>query len=556
MIEGFRLCGLRKPNLERCMHKWAALALMGICAAGALGQSDTSQSDTNRRQACAAVGSLSVPQTRFVQATVVEAGKLDLREEHPDPLFAKLPAFCRVVALSKPTADSIIRIEVWLPLAGWNGKFMGQGNGGFAGSIGYEGLAIAVLSGFASGGTDTGHTGDATDAGWALGHPEKVADFGWRGVHAMTELSKVVVQSFYSSATQHAYFASCSDGGREALMEAQRFPGDYDGILAGAPAYNWTSLLSRAAVMANELQSSPEKYLPASKVPAINKAVLAVCHKNEPGAFLADPRACRFSPDTLVCKKAETDACLTQAQADSVKALYADSYLSSGQLLYHGLLPGGERGGNGWPGWITGDKPGASEGAAYAEGYFRNLVYADPKWELKSFELERDWKAAFEKTAAELDATNPDLKAFQARGGKLILYHGWNDPAISPLATIDYYNSVEKTVGRAETKQFVRLFLVPGMQHCGGGPGPADFGQWGPAGSGLDNAAHNITTSLEQWVEKGTAPEQVIARGNTDASGAGKGDTFSQPICAYPKAAVYKGSGDLKEASSYSCAAK
>jgi hypothetical protein len=533
------------------MRKWAALALLGICA-GAFGQSDT-----DKRQSCASIGTLSVAQTQFLQATVVEAGTLDLHQKHPDPLFTKLPAFCRVVALSNPTADSNIRIEVWLPLAGWNGKFMGLGNGGFAGSIEYEGLAIAVLSGFAGGGTDTGHTGGAADSGWALGHPEKVIDFGWRGVHAMTELSKTVVRSFYSGTAQHSYFTGCSDGGREALMEAQRFPGDYDGILAGAPAYNWTSLLSRDAQFAAELQSSPEKYLPASKVPALNQAVLAACHANEPGAFLADPRACHFSPDTLVCEGAETDACLTPAQAGSLKALYASSYLKDGSLVYHGLLPGGEIGSNGWPAWVTGNKPGASAAAILSEGNFRNLVYANPNWELESFNLDRDLKAAQEKTAAALDAVNPDLRTFKARGGKLILYHGWSDAGISPLATIDYYLSVEHTVGHEETEQFVRLFLVPGMQHCYRGPGPAEFGQFAPAFSATpDSAAHNITTALEQWVEKGIAPEQVIARGNTDATAAGKGDSFSQPICAYPKAAEYKGSGDRKDAASYICAVK
>jgi feruloyl esterase len=459
--------------------------------------------------------------------------------------------------VSKPTADSNIKIEVWLPLAGWNGRFIGQGNGGFAGSIWYDELAVAVLTGTASGGTDTGHTGGATDADWALGHPEKVVDFGWRAVHAMTELSKTVVQAFYAGPAQHNYFSSCSDGGREALMEAQRFPGDYDGILAGAPAYNWTSLLSRGAQMTKELLSSPQKYLPASKVPSINQAVLAACHKNEPGAFLADPRTCHFSPDMLVCKGPETDACLTQAQAGTLKALYASSYLKNGQLLYHGLLPGGELGGDGWSGWITGDKPGTSEGSAYPRGYFRNLVYSNPDWDFKSFDLDRDWKATQEKTAATLDAVDPDLRPFKARGGKLILYHGWNDPAISALGTIDYYSSVEKTVGRRETDQFVRLFLVPGMQHCDGGPGPAEMGQFVPTfNPALDDAAHNITIALEQWVEKGTAPEQVIGRGNTDPTGAGKGDTFSQPICAYPRAAAYKGSGDRKDAASYTCAVK
>jgi Tannase and feruloyl esterase len=553
MIDGFRLLRRKRLAMERCMGKWTAFVVMGLGTAGAV----FGQTAGGGTQGCTALRKLNAAQTEIVQAAAVEAGTLDLHEEHPNPIFKKLPAFCRVVAVAHPTADSDIRIEVWLPLSGWNGKFIGQGNGGFAGSIGYQGLAIAVLSGAASAGTDTGHTGGATDSDWALGHPEKEVDFGNRAVHVMTELSKTVVEAFYLSAPQHNYFSSCSDGGREALMEAERFPGDYDGILAGAPAYNWTSLLSRAAQMAKDLQSNPEKYVPASKVPAINKAVLAACRRHEPAAFLADPRACHFFPDTLVCKGAETDACLTPAQAGSVKALYASSYLKDGKLVYHGLLPGGELGDNGWPGWITGDSPNTSAGAKYAGGYFRNLVYSNPSWDLNSFDLDRDLKAAEEKTAGALDAVNPDLTAFKARGGKLILYHGWNDPAISPLATIDYYNSVVETVGAQQTGEFVRLFLVPGMQHCAGGPGPTDFGQWGPTfNPALDDAAHNITVALEQWVEKGTAPEQVIARGNTDPSGAGKGTKFAQPICAYPQAAQYKGSGDRKNAASYACAGK
>jgi len=510
--------------------------------------------------ACATLAALNFAHTQIQQAAVVETGALNLgpysAEDHTQDLYKKLPAFCRVVALSHPTPDSDIKIEVWLPLSGWNGKFMGQGNGGFAGSIGYQGLAIAILAGFASGGTDTGHTGSATESAWALHHPEKIIDFGYRGVHTMTEFSKAVLQAFYSSAPQHTYFSSCSDGGREALMEAQRFPADYDGILAGAPAYNWSSLLSRAGALGYQVQSTADAYLPAAKVPTINQAVLAACHKDEPADFLADPRTCHFSPATLLCKGAETDACLTPAQAHTVDALYADLHLKNGKLIYHGMLPGGELGGNGWPGWITGEKPGAGEGNAYAQGYFRNMVYSNPQWDFKDFNIDRDLQAATANTAAQLNAVDPDLRPFKARGGKLILYHGWNDPAISPLATIDYLESVQATVGPQEAASFVRLFVVPGMQHCGGGPGPNAFGQWGPTfNPALDDAAHNITTALIDWVEKGTAPEQVIARGNTDPTGNGKGADFAQPICAWPKAAVYKGAGDPKTAASYTCTA-
>jgi feruloyl esterase len=507
--------------------------------------------------ACAALKNLALDKTAILSAAVVPAGKLDLHQEKPDPALAKLPAFCRVVAVARPSADSAINIEVWLPLAGWNGKFMGQGNGGFAGSINYRGLESAVLSGFASGGTDTGHSGGATDSGWALGHPEKIVDFGYRGVHLMTELSKAVVQAFYAQPSKPNYFSSCSDGGREALMEAQRFPTDYDGILAGAPAYNWTSLVSRGAALGKVMYASPSSFFPASKLPALSKAVLAACGKGEPGPFLADPTTCHFQPETLLCKGAETDACLTQPQLDTLKAIYAPTLFKDGSLEYHGTLPGGELGDGGWNGWITADKPDGKSGSAYPRGFFSNLVYSNPNWELSSFNLDRDLPAAQQKTAQALDAVNPDLSAFHARGGKLILYHGWNDPAISPLATIDYYQSVQKALGPAETASFVRLFLVPGMQHCAGGPGPSSFGQWGPTfNPALDDAAHNITTALETWVEKGTAPEQIIALGHLETPGAAKPKPFTQPLCAWPKAAHYIGTGDKASAASYTCASQ
>jgi len=541
------------PALERRMGK-GTLALIGL---GVFSFAAYGQTSPDGRRACSDLSKLSVAQTEIVQSAVVEAGAFDAHEERPSGVFKYVPAFCRVVATAKPTADSAIKIEVWLPLTGWNGKFFGVGNGGFAGSIGYTMLAIAVLTGAAGGGTDTGHTGSAGDAGWALGHPEKIVDFGWRGVHTMTELSKTVVQAFYSAAAKHSYFSSCSDGGREALMEAQRFPADYDGILAGAPAFNWTSLVSDFALLAKELDSSPESYLPASKVPAINAAVLKACQKGEPGAFLADPQTCHFSPETMVCKGAETDECLTPAQAASLKAIYASAYLKDGTFVYHGQLPGGESGGGGWTVWITGVMRGTSADAGLSQAYFRDFVYSNPKWDPKSFDLDRDLKAAEAASAAALDAVNPDLTAFKARGGKLILYHGWNDAAISPLATVDYVRSVQQKLGEQQTQEFVRLFLVPGMQHCTGGPGPADFGQFGPSiNPALNDAGDNLTRALEDWVEHGTAPEQVIARGNTDPSGKGNGVAFSQPICAYPKAAVYKGSGDRKDAASYGCDGK
>jgi feruloyl esterase len=509
----------------------------------------------DRTQACGALANFKADHIQVTEATVVAAGALQMPELKADDLLHALPAFCRVIALSRPTSDSEIPIEVWLPIDHWNGKFMGVGNGGFAGSIGYQSLAGAVLSGFASGATDTGHKGSATEADWALGHPEKIVDFGYRAVHETAVFSQAVVTAFYASAATHTYFSSCSDGGREALMEAQRFPQDYEGILAGAPAYNWVNLISRAADLGKRILSVPANNLPAAKIPALASAVLAACHTHEPGPFLQDARACHFNPETLLCKGADSNACFTQAQINSIKAIYAASKFADGREEYPGFVPGGELGQNGWQGWIATPDDGHSEGSKYATGFFRDMVFSDADWQLASYDLDRDFKIAEAKVGPMLDATNPDLSAFEKRGGKLILYHGWNDPAISAFGTIEYVQQVEKTMGPGEARKFVRLFLVPGMQHCGGGPGPVDFGQFGfgPQPE-LNDAAHNITAALMGWVEGGQAPEQVVSRGIVDGPGDAKDRIFSQPICAYPKEARYSGKGDRRLAASYTCA--
>ena len=504
---------------------------------------------------CQDLAKLPLPNVTITQADSVEAGPFTPPFGQP---LGDLPAFCRVAATLKPSTDSDIRIELWMPAAGWNGRLEGTGNGGFAGRISYGVLAGGLRRGYAVANTNMGTgTPAGQDATIFVGRPEVWSDWGYRATHEMTVVSKQLVKAFYEKAPQRSYFAGCSTGGEQALMEAQRFPADYDGILAGAPAYNWTSLFGRGADLSSKTTSSPESYIPAGKLPAISQAVLSACHKQEPSAFLADPRTCHLSPDTLLCKGPETDACLTPGQAASLKFLYAGSYLKDGKLVYVGMMPGAETGDGGWSTWITGKFPGASADAGLALGYFRNMVYADPSWSLRKVDIDLDLKASVEKTGDALNAVNPDLSAFKARGGKLVLYHGWNDPAISALGTIDYLNSVSKTMGAEATTSFVRLFVVPGMQHCTGGPGPTDFGQFGlTADPALNNPDHNLTLALEQWVEKGIAPELVIARGNTDPSGAGKGGLFTQPICAWPKAAVYSGSGDAKDAANYSCVAK
>ncbi len=470
--------------------------------------------------------------------------------------YKKLPAFCRIVAKATPTADSNITVEVWMPLAGWNGKLQGLGNGGFAGIIDYEELGAAITKGYAATATDAGHTGSPIDAGWALGHPEKVIDFGHRGIHEMTRVAKLAVQQFYGSGAKRSYFAGCSDGGREALMEAQRYPEDYDGILAGAPASYWTGLLSTSVVDTQALTTTPSSFIPQTKIPNIASAVIAACDKLDGVAdgILNDPRQCHFDPASIECKAGEeNDKCLTAPQVTALKKIYAGLQNAEGHTIFPGYLPGAEVGGGGWGLWITGPAPAKSLMAFFGIGYYSNMVYEKTDWSYKSFAMDGGIQTAKEKTGAALDAVNPDLGPFRSRGGKLILYHGWNDPAIPAMNTINYFEEVVAKLGRENTDAFTRLYMVPGMQHCGGGPGADSFGT---SGSWLaKDPQHNIRLALEMWVEKGTAPGTIIASKTSDGDSQGSA-TMTRPLCTYPQAAKYKGSGDTNSAESFVCASQ
>jgi feruloyl esterase len=510
--------------------------------------------------ACQKLASLTLSATKVVSAQIVLAGAFtppDARQLNPadKALFAGLPAFCRVSLMDTPTPDSEIPIEVWLPEEGWNGKFRGQGNGGFAGQTDYAGLAVAVSQGYASGATDTGHRDMGTDPKWALGHPEKVIDYGYRAVHRTAVLAKTIAKAYYGSAVHSSYFVSCSDGGREALMEAQRFPDDYDGIVAGAPANNWTGLLTNALYNAQALLNDPASYISAAKIPAIDAAVKAACDSADgvKDGVLNDPRECHFNPSSMTCKGAENDSCLTAKQAHALEILYGGLHDSAGKLIFPGYLPGSEDGPGGWIPWITGAGPQRSLMYGFAVGYFTNMVYDRPNWEFKDAVIADAYKAALARTASALDANDPNLKPFAAHGGKLILYHGWNDPAIAALSTVGYYNHVRDTLGAKETGEFVRLFMVPGMQHCFGGPGATFFDQLGLPPAGLPNdAEHDIYLALEAWVENGKAPERLIGT-KFDEKATPPRAIMTRPVCAYPLMAKYKGSGDTNEAANFTC---
>jgi hypothetical protein len=492
---------------------------------------------------CSAISSLTLPDTTITAAVDVPAGSFT--PPYGGPL-ADVPAFCRVTGVLHPTADSHILFEVWLPARDWNGKLYGTGNGGFAGTIGYRQMAGGLSRGFASAGTDTGHQGDAQDGSWAFHHREKIADFGYRALHLTTQNAHAIVTAYYGGPARKAYFDSCSDGGREALMEAERFPEDYDGILAGAPANYWTHLVSAGLDVQDAILRDPAGYISSMKLPAITEAVLAACDQADglKDGILNDPRQCHFNPETLLCKSGDSLTCLTAPQVASLKKVYAGGTDSHGKTIFPGIMPGDEA--HSWPDWIVGEAPGTSH---YTENYFRYMVYSNPSWDALAANVDQAVRDADRATAEALNSTDPDLSRFNARGGKLILYHGWNDPAISPLNTIAFYGQVQQKLGADKAAGFVRLYMVPGMDHCYEGPGPSAFGQLGIPSS--VKPAFQIFTALEAWVENGTAPAEVIA---TKYDAAHKAE-MTRPLCPYPQVEIYNGSGDSKDAASFACGA-
>ena len=504
---------------------------------------------------CESLASLKLAKAAITSAESVAAGSFTppggpAATPAPPPLT--VPAFCRVAVVLKPSSDSDIRMEVWLPSSGWNGKFQGIGNGGFAGAIGFGGMANAISHGYATASTDTGHQASNTDASWALNHPEKVTDFGYRAIHETAEKAKEVIRAFYGGAPKRSYFSSCSNGGRQALMEAQRFPADYDGIIAGAPAYYWTHLITAAIFDIQAITADAASYIPASKLPAIEAAALAACDSLDGvrDGVIEDPAQCRFDPSKLLCQGADSDACLTAPQLAALKKIYEGPKDSKGASINPGFSPGGEAEQGGWGPWITGTEPRKSLQFAFGNNFFQNIVYSDPAWDYKTSSAEHNVKVADDRVASIFNATDPDLKKFKDRGGKLILYHGWSDAAIPAVSIINYYQALQKKMGAQNTTQFARLFMVPGMQHCGGGPSPNTFGQ---GGVGYGDPEHDIDAALERWVEQGAAPEQIIATKYKTNGKPESGVARTRPLCAYPQTAHYKGAGSTDDAANFVC---
>jgi len=471
-------------------------------------------------QPCERLATLVLPDTTIGAAVSVPASPPD-------------PAYCRVEGVVAPA----VRFEVRLPAAGWNGKFQGVGNGAFAGFINTAAMAAAVARGYAAASTDTGHVANPLDASWALGHPELVVDFGHRGIHVMTTAAKAVVEAFYGAPPAHSYFVGCSTGGKQGLTEAQRYPEDYDGIVAGAPANFFTHLTIGSNWVSRALHADPASVIPANQLALVAAAVLGRCDARDGVAdgLLDDPRRCRFRPAQLRCKDGAADTCLSAAQVTGLKKVYAGAHTASGRRLFPGQPPGGELGPGGWALWIAGATPGLAH--AIQDSFFKYMVFEDPAWDWRTFDVDRDVAVTDAKLTAVLNATDPDLGPFRGRGGKIVLYHGWSDPAISPLNSIDYYQRVVATArrrGAGPAGDVVRLFLAPGMQHCGGGPGPDTF-------DALD--------ALERWVEQGVAPERMVASHMT-----GGVVDRTRPLCPYPRVARWDGIGSTDDAASFFCA--
>ena len=509
------------------------------------------------QMACADLAGLGLSfegNTSVVAATPVTGGTL---VTPANQTIGNLPAFCRVRGVSKPTADSSIGFEVWLPTDTWNGRFMSSGEGGYAGALNYTrngldgGLDEIVRRGYATASTDTGHS--VGDTYWAVGHPERVIDYAWRAKHLVTVAAKGLIAAYYGRPAAKSYLNSCSNGGRQALMEVQRYPADYDGVVAGAP-WNFQSHSAAGMVWTAQALSEPGASIPAAKLAAIQNAVVASCDARDGLAdgLIEDPRKCNFDPAALLCRGADSNACLTAPQVSALRKLYrGPSNPRTGEPIYPGWSQGSEAS---WAGIVANSS--TINPFALGRPYFANLVHGDANWDYRSFNFDSDMALADAKVGSLADAMAVDLSAAKNRGVKIIMYQGWNDEVLQPGHTPGYYERVVGAMGGlATTQQFNRLFMVPGMTHCYFGPGATSFGGVGQQIPPLRDAAHDLQKALENWVEQGTAPETMVATKYADDAAATRVVKLTRLLCPYPKVARYKSSGDPNDAGSFACVA-
>lgn len=514
-----------------CLPVIAAAA--AFTSLSALGQLPTSYSFSaeplSAAERCSAVAELELPELTALEAARVPPGPFELPAQGPAPARSvNLPAFCRV----RGTVAPAIRFEVWLPdPSAWNGRFEAVGGGGFAGVISYSAMAAALSAGYVTASTDTGHV--STDLEW-LADDRRLRDYGYRGIFEMTAKAKTVTSAFYDRPADFNYFNGCSTGGRQGLMEAQRFPDDYDGVVSGAPVNyfvntHFTQLW--VALAAKPVRDEPN--LTSADLELVNRAVLAQCDRLDGVAdgVIEDPTRCNFDPGRLQCQVGASGQCLGADQVSALRRIYSGPRDPvSGARLHAGLAPGGE---TGWS-LVTDDGL-----APIPLEYFHRSVFADPAWDWRSFDFAADVDLARERTGAILDATDPNLSEFRDRGGKLILYHGWNDQGVFPEASVDYYENVNETLASLpnasgqRVDDFFRLFMVPGMMHCRGGPGTSQF---------------DAQRAIEDWVERGIAPDRIEASRPQPTA-----EPRTRPLCPWPLRARYRGTGDTNRSSSFVC---
>jgi feruloyl esterase len=467
---------------------------------------------------CESLAKTAFPDATVTAAQIVPAGGGPAKD---------LPEHCRVAVTLKPSSDSDIKSEVWLPASGWNGKLLAVGNGGWNGNVDPNALANGLRRGYAVTGTDTGHQGGG---GPWMQQSEKITDFGYRAVHETTVKAKALTSAFYGSAPRKSYFQGCSAGGRQAMVSAQRYPEDFDGIVAGAPAVDTTGRASFAIWIAQQQHRTGDSYIPAAKYPAAHEAMLKACDGLDgvTDGVVENPRACTFDPKVIECKAGDSNSCLTAPQVETARAMYKPAVNPrTGTAIFPGLERGSELG------WATFGGP---QPLGLGSQMFQFMVFNNPAWDYKTLNFDEDMAKVAAIEQGRINVLAPDLSKFGARGGKLIHYHGWADQQIPAASSTRFFQSVEsKQGGRAAFNDYYRMFMVPGMGHCSGGPGTTSF---------------DMLASLEQWVEQGKAPDTI------PASKVANGQVVrTRPLCPYPQVARYSGQGSTDDAANFSCVA-
>lgn len=527
--------------------------------------------DAHAATPCEQLTALALPHATITSAESVAAG--DFTPPGGAPLTG-LPAFCRVAGEATPTSDSRIAFEVWIPSAeAWNGKYLQVGTIGYGGAFQYGAMGLTLKRGYAVASTDAGHKAAlGVDASFALGHPEKIIDFGYRAAKETTDKAKAILRAHAGRGPRYSYFVGGSNGGREALMAAQRYPGDFDGLISEGPALYWTHLAAAWVWTEQALNSDPASFFGAAKQPALQAAVNAACDREDGIAdgIVGDPRECDFNPAVLRCTGAETDGCLTAPQVTALRKIMAGP---RNPRTGRRIFPGFEVGAIGYPLWrvyITGPAAppffNVSGHTLFGNSFFANMVLdvGDAAFDFRTVDFDSHIALADNKRVGSealgtvINAVDPDLSAFKARGGKMIMFHGWEDPVVPPRAVIQYYEDVvgaqssKKKDALRKTREFFRFFLLPGAMHFVDGPGPGAVGSpWGLPAS-ADDRMHDVIRALEAWVEDGIAPRQLIATQYAGGNPAA-GIVRKRPACPYPQVARWTGKGSTDEAANFRC---